>query len=431
MNDSKTARWLTHPKLRWPLDLNIDRSGSEHLLILRCPLGISPQPLVLKAAVAPLIAKFEGQLSIDQIAEQYASFGIQRELVHQLARLLDEHLFLSSPTYHAADAQIRADFTKSVVRPAALAGLSYSSSPETLRLELDAYLVHASPRGNPPKEADSSPVESPSPDSLYALMSPHIDYQRGGHCYGAAYGNLRGAPHDLFLVMGTAHQYSPHIFHLCRKHFETPLGRIRNDDEFTDYVASRYGESRSFADEFLHRREHSLELQLPFFQHVVTTPQMRFCPILVGSFHRYVTSQRLPDEYEEYASFVEALVEAIRLRRSEGKRVCVIAGVDMAHVGSQFGDNRPIDDLWLKEIEHRDRLYLAALQQRDKRQLFEHIAEDQDQRRICGFPTMYTILDVFDRLRMPLEYHDFGYHQAVQREAGCVVTFAAGGFYSP
>ncbi len=414
---------LHYPKLRWPIDVRMDQSQDQPVLVIQCPLGISPQPLILKSAVAPLLAHFEGQLSIDQIAQKFSGHGVQRELIQQLAKLLDEHLFLASPRYFSAEQAIREDFSSSSQRAAALAGLSYSADPLALGNEIDSYL------GTPSQSEPNSPGPH-TVDNLMGLIAPHIDYQRGGACYGAGYRHLRGAPHDLFIVIGTSHQYSKNVFHLTRKDFLTPLGIVPNATNFSDRLANRYGISRSFEDEFLHRREHSLELQLPFIQRTVQSKAV-FCPILVGSFHRYVADQRLPNEYDEYESFAGALFESIASEISEGRRVCIIAGVDMAHIGSQFGDSREIDAEWLEAVAGRDRQYLNAIAAQDKRRIFEHICEDQDQRRICGFPTLYTAIDVLDRLGKHYDYEEFGYHQAVHKQAGCVVTFSSAGLYQP
>jgi AmmeMemoRadiSam system protein B len=407
---------LKYPKLRWPLDVRLERLENEQALIINCPIGVAAKPLLIKPAFAPLIAQFEGRLSVDDIAAHFSGIGAERDLVLRLAKLLDEYLFLDTPRFHAAHQEFRDTYAASLVRPAALAGLSYSASREELARSIDTYLAEGT-SGLIVKE-EPPPAGSP----LMGLISPHIDYRRGGTCYGRTYSKLRGAQHDLYLLLGTAHQYSPHLFHLTKKDFQSPLGTLACDREFCQKLSDRYGSKRSFADEILHRKEHSLELQLPFLQRTTNPPLI--VPILIGSFHKYVAAQRRPEHYDEYEAFVASLAETYQSAASSGTSICIIAGVDMAHVGQNFGDKDPLSAEGMKRIELRDRQYLDAISNQDKEALFSHIAEDSDQRRMCGFPTLYTTIDLFSRLGLKYQAELIDYQQAVDFETDCAVTFA-------
>lgn len=413
MNDA-----LRYPKLRWPLDIRTERTQEQEVLLLSCPLGISRTPLALVSAVGPILARFDGSRSIEEILEQLSRYGITSQLLHELVTLLDQHLFLASPSYFAAEAEFRRSYHQRTTREAALAGAAYPAEPLALQLAVKEMLG----RGGDPHR----PRETPATD-LVCLMAPHIDYRRGGDAYGASYRALEHGTHDLYLLLGTAHQFSPHLFHLTKKHFETPLGLLRTDIEFVDQLAQRYGTVRSFADEVLHRREHSLELQLPFLAHLLTQPAI--VPILIGGFHHMVQQQRLPNEFSEYEEFAAALSELITERVRAGQSVAIIAGVDMAHVGQNFGDTFPLTPEFMQQVAQRDREYLATLEALDRTRLFQHIAEDQDARRICGFPTMYLVLDLLERLALPIRTRCLDYRQAVDYRTQCAVTFAGMAFY--
>ena len=53
-----------------------------------------------------------------------------------------------------------------------------------------------------------------------------------------------------------------------------------------------------------------------------------------------VSKSRPPEEFEEYESFVGALEACARERVAECSRIGIVCGVDMAHVGPQFGDEK-------------------------------------------------------------------------------------------
>ncbi len=422
MNDSNL-----YPKLRWPLDLSVEQIEGKAILLIRDPLGIAPRPLALVAAVTPLIASFEGKLSVEEIAGKFAAQGATKELVNELLQILDQNLYLSTPKYMEAQAKISKDFLSSQSRAAALAGAGYPEDPAVLRLELDRYLgsngVH-------------NLSGSKSKDQMVGLVAPHIDYNRGGKCYGVTYNKLLDQNHDLYLLFGTSHQYSSGLFHLTKKHFESPLGELPCDTNFVELLANRYGYQRSFADELLHRREHSLELQVPFIREIhlrkngIIRPIPKIVPVLVGSFHQMYSSGKGPEEFDEYESFVSSLAECAREELARGLKICFIAGVDMAHLGRAFGDAGALSPEQMKQVELRDQIYLEAVCRQDKKALFAHVAEDQNARKICGFPTLYTMIDLFSRLGIRYSSEVFDYSQAVDYGRDCAVTFAGVGLYS-
>lgn len=404
----------THPQLRWPLDIRVDNHEGQKILIFNCPLGIADEPLVLIGAVGPIISALDGTRSIEDLVSQFSEYGVKQNLIEELVALLDKNLFLASPAFIAAENEIKERFKNSSTRPAALAGRGYALTKELLKTEIDQYLSHGvslSKNGVP----------------LAGIVSPHIDYRRGGACYGKTYTHLKNASHDLYVLIGTSHMFSKKLFHLTRKDFVNPLGVLPCDTNFIDSLAKQYGEKRSFEDEFLHKKEHSLELQIPFMSQVVNAPKI--APILVGGFHHMLRGDKLPNDFEEYETFAAALALGLKEYIQAGKRICIVAGVDMAHVGRHFGDEFELSPEYMKDIEGRDNVYLSSILTQNKDLMFRHVAEDQDARRICGFPTMYTVLDVFDRIGMRYKADLFDYSQAVDYSTQCAVTFAGIGMY--
>jgi AmmeMemoRadiSam system protein B len=142
-----------------------------------------------------------------------------------------------------------------------------------------------------------------------------------------------------------------------------------------------------------------------------------------------VQAGRYPEEWEKYESFAGALAELWRERTVRGEKVAFIAGVDMAHVGRSFGDQGALSPELMRDIAARDAQYLSAIERGDKRALFDHIAEDSDARRICGFPTMYTVLDVLHRVGTHNQCEILRYDQAVDYQSDCAVTYAGVALY--
>jgi AmmeMemoRadiSam system protein B len=403
------------PKLRWPLDIRVEQYQGQRLYVLQCPLGIAPKPLVLHEVAGLILPRFDGSQSIEQIVKQLEPQAIPARLVHELNALLEQQLFLENAAALEAGTRLRMQFKDSPQRAPALAGLTYPDNPEKLRADIQSYL------------APHTKLPAVGGKKLLGLMAPHIDYRRGHATYGSAYRHLQDEKPDLIVLLGTSHQYSPHLFHLTAKPFATPLGLVKTAASFVKNLASQYGTARAFADEFLHRKEHSLELQLPFIANLL--PDVQIAPILIGSFHSYVERGLRPEHFDEYVTFVEALVSQIQAALASAQKVLILAGVDMAHVGRAFGDEWQLTPERMDEVRDRDKIYLNCLVQQDLEGLFNHVASDRDARRICGFPTMYLVLDTMKRLSLATDAHLFDYRQAVDYERGCAVTFAGLGYY--
>jgi hypothetical protein len=87
--------------------------------------------------------------------------------------------------------------------------------------------------------------------------------------------------------------------------------------------------------------------------------------------------------------FVDALRDTIA---SSSRRVCLIAGVDLAHVGPRFGDAAPNTTDSLAAVEAADRRMLESVVAADAGGFFASVAADGDARRICGLSPIYTLL---------------------------------------
>ncbi len=74
--------------------------------------------------------------------------------------------------------------------------------------------------------------------------------------------------------------------------------------------------------------------------------------------------------------------------------MCLVAGVDLAHVGPRFGDAEPNTPASLREVEAADRVMLQAVTDGDHARFYAGIAADGDSRRICGLSPIYTFLRV-------------------------------------
>jgi hypothetical protein len=95
-----------------------------------------------------------------------------------------------------------------------------------------------------------------------------------------AYVLLRGRPALTAVLVGPSHRMAfDGVAVAARGAFETPLGRIPIDEELADRLVA--GNEKIVDEPRPHHSEHSLEMQLPFLQHLV--PDLRIVPVLMGS----------------------------------------------------------------------------------------------------------------------------------------------------
>ncbi len=182
-----------------------------------------------------------------------------------------------------------------------------------------------------------------------------------------------------------------------------------------------------FSEEYLHRGEHSIEFQVLFLKYVAQKraaltgqPEKPFkiVPILVSSFHLLMMSETLPEQTAAIGNFLSALR---CLEAEDARRTCFVAGVDLAHVGRQFGDSEPVTDDFLKWVEAEDRELVERLAALDAPGFFNEIAKDQDKRKICGFSPLYSLIQLLDGARG----NHLNYGQAFTPETGSAVTFTS------
>lgn len=256
-------------------------------------------------------------------------------------------------------------------------------------------------------------------------MCPHIDFHRGGSSFAWAYDRVvTESQSKLYVILGTAHTPLQSFYSVSRKDFDTPLGLARTDRNFVDLLAQRLGDPDNiFRDELPHRHEHSIEFQALMLQYVLGDRRdYQIVPILVGSFHPFVQHGRLPSESPVVAEFIAALRDTAL---EAGEEVCFVAGVDMAHIGQQFGDPHLLDDERLKNQWTDDQNLLVKACAGDAVAWFKHVAEQGDANRICGLAPMYTLLETVRPKRGELLKYD----QAVAPDRTSCVSFASVAFY--
>ena len=406
---------LNRPQLRSVETLIVPDLRHGQQLVLRDTQGIAPGSACIPPSLVPILVRFTGELTCEEIAREASlelGSDVSTDLVMQLARELDDGLFLVGPTYRRARAKAERGFAEATERPASHAGGAYHANPHALKKYLDEECL---------KKVPAAKLSG----DLVGLVAPHIDPWRGALGYGHSYGALSAqlpAAADTFILFGTSHAPMRQPFALCKKSFLTPLGSLEADVEALDGLAKKAAFD-VYADQLNHKREHSLEFQVVFLKHLLGARKARILPILAGlGEHQARRSDPRSD------SIVEGFFEAIReLVASRPGRVVIVAGADMAHVGPRFGDARALGDKGREQLERADRTSLAFALERDPSAFWSDVSHDLDERRICGLAPIYALLRALpETTGSTLLYYD----QTVDEEDGAIVSHAGVGFFA-
>ncbi|GIW07136.1 MAG: MEMO1 family protein [Dehalococcoidia bacterium] len=362
------------PRIR-PLDARWVRHEGEQVLLLQDRQGFLPGPLLAPTAIAVLLSLCDGTRDIPTLATAFrlrTGEPISVEEVQRIVDELDAAYVFESERFLAAQAAQLADYRSQPYRPPYHAGAVYPERVDDLLSQIAGWC---------PPAADSR-------HDIRAVISPHIDYARGGPVYGATWQAAAAAARaaDTIVIFGTDHTGGPGRLTFTRHGYRTPFGVLPPDGPTIVAAARAIGEDEAFAEEIHHRTEHSIELAAVWLHWALEGKPTPIVPILCGSFYPYTEGERDPAADRSFAAVLDALHTALA-----GKRVLVVAAADLAHVGPVFGDG-PFREAELARLREQDERTLEALCAGDYEQFFGDLRAERDARKYCGLPPIYLTL---------------------------------------
>jgi len=244
------------------------------------------------------------------------------------------------------------------VRPAAVAGSWYPGDREQLTAYVDDLL-----KGEGHAGGGRGPVR--------AIISPHAGYRYSGAVAADGYRLVRGQAYKRVLLLGPSHHVRFHGLSIAEvTHYETPLGRIPLD---LDAIERLRKSSLVTADPTAHRREHSLEMQLPLLQRALQ-PGWQLVPVLVG--------QLEPEDYPVAAELLRPLLNDGTL---------VVVSSDFTHYGPRFHYRPfPLDADTAARLEALDNGSLDTILDKDPQGFLDYQARTGT--TICGYQPIALLL---------------------------------------
>ncbi len=402
------------PKLR-VVDIVATEHKGRRILALHDPAGIAQGIMMVSEPVLFLLSRFDGEHSLLEIqAEFLKTFGetVRLEQIEDLVKQLEEGHFLEGPGFDAYLASLVKAFRAAPTRqtqPDAGLGVELHQLPIALREIVS--------QGNADGVAGT----------VVGLVAPHLDLRRGWACYADAYKLLsRANPARRFVILGTNHFGRSSSVTATGKSFETPLGTTPVDQAFLERLSRRCGTDLC-ENEFDHKREHSVEIQVLFLQYLLYGQPFTIVPVLCPDPCGPTGTRPYDGRGVDLQRFAEALGEELR---EDPVPTCVIAGADLSHIGRRFGDNRDLDEPFLREVEAHDRQVLGYVRAKEAEAFRQAVAAGENPTHICSAGCLFTLLVALCRAHdaARLSGRLLRYHQAVDAEADTGVTCAAMAF---
>jgi MEMO1 family protein len=220
------------------------------------------------------------------------------------------------------------------VRAAAVAGKFYPAEKDKLDQAISYFLADAvAPR-------TAKPV---------AIVVPHAGIVYSGQIAADAFRQTAAFHYDVVVIIGTNHTTAGFdgVSVYARGAFETPLGTVAVDEVLAQKLLSA-DKDFVFAPE-VHKREHSVEVEVPFVQHLF--PKAKIVPVVIGQ----------PDT-DLCARFGQALATVLN-----GKDALIVASSDLSHYPA-YHDAINVDHQTIAAIATMQPENLQATVQRQMRQ---------------------------------------------------------------
>lgn len=221
-----------------------------------------------------------------------------------------------------------------------VAGAFYPDDPKQLSSMIDSFMEQAIPKEQP--------------GEIFALISPHAGYGFSGQTAAYGYKLIKGKPYTTVIIIGPSHHYGFDRASVWPEgYFQTPLGRVEVDKEFTQKIL--YKDPLLVFEPKAFSKEHSIEVQIPFLQRTLGEGKWKIVPIIIGDC-----------TFKDCLTLANILKDAIGTRRD----VLVVASTDMYH-GYDY-----------EEAEFTDKLTMLYLEKMDPQELYYGLRESRIQ--LCG-----------------------------------------------
>ncbi|MDF1500211.1 MAG: AmmeMemoRadiSam system protein B [Anaerolineales bacterium] len=357
----------------------------QQVYVLQDPFQLAEGSIIIPQELGAIFMLCDGTRTIQAVQSSLISiFGIRvsEADLRELFLAMDESCLFENERYEKAHSDALDAFRRSPFRRAIHAGVSYPTDPEELTKMLAGF---------------QSSGEPPSTDELTrGVITPHIDFARGGSTYANAWTSLLAQLEtvELVILLGTDHHGTGEIFTLTRQDYATPFGILPTYQPAVDMMVDIFGEGPLFSGELRHRTEHSIEFAAVWLHYLRDGKPCSLLPILCDDLPtRNDGKVSKPDSDPHLQAAISDLRELIR-----SKNTLVVAAGDLSHVGPAFGGEK-VPAAALGDLNKADQDILAPIAAGEALEFHRTILSTENQTNVCGTSPFVHALNLLDPLQ--------------------------------
>jgi AmmeMemoRadiSam system protein B/AmmeMemoRadiSam system protein A len=237
-----------------------------------------------------------------------------------------------------------------------VAGSFYPAQPSLLKSQLDGYLKSCS--------------TGERKTNIAALVVPHAGYRYSGGVAGTAYCQLDPDHQydNIFILAPSHHVRFKGVSIYTPGDYVTPLGKVEVNRQLVEKLVR---ENRLFDyHPQAHRKEHSLEVQLPFLQHHLKKG-FKIVPLLTGT--------QDPEEIRKIAGILEPYFNKDNL---------FVVSTDFSHFPN-YRDAKRVDAITASAVAKNEPAVLLRTLRSNAGKDISRLATS-----MCGWPGMLTLLNI-------------------------------------
>jgi len=237
-------------------------------------------------------------------------------------------------------------FSESKIKKPNVSGQFYEADEQKLSSHLDQFF----------QDADTAPYQDP----VELIIAPHAGYAYSGQVAAHSFKAVSKNVYKTIVILAPSHFVGFDGISIWDEGgFQTPLGIVEVDQEFTKQLINAHEKFTFRADAFA--KEHALEVELPFLQK--TFADFKIVPVVMGQ----------PDlpTLQEFAKKLKATI-------GDRKDVLIVVSTDLSHYHTDT-IAREMDERTIKAIKSLDLPGLIKGQQEGNMEM-------------CGFIPVLTAL---------------------------------------
>lgn len=240
------------------------------------------------------------------------------------------------------------------------AGQFYTDRPSDLKTQLQQLF--------------SKSLQKKTGNTPLAIIVPHAGYVFSGEIAASAFNQID--PNNKFeriFIIGSSHTTTfSGVSVYCSGNYETPLGTVKVDIEFCKQLVKENKLVKCYPEAHLY--EHSIEVQLPFLQHHLST-DFKIVPLIIGS-ATAETAKKLASILKPYLN---------------EKNLFLISS-DFSHY-PKYADARRADQATSEAIQtNNPSRLIAALESNDNKNIPGLVTS------LCGWSSVLTLLNMTEQL---------------------------------